>query len=259
MRFSTVSLFPEIIEASLNYSMAKRAIERGLFEVKHFQIRDHAVNAYGKVDDALYGGGTGMLLMPEPVYQTVRQAGHSFAQDNPEAGKNVEIKEKVIYLSPRGRQLTQELAAQLLDYNHLILISGHYEGIDERVLEEVVAEEISIGDYVLSGGELASAVLIDVVMRMIPGVLPDNEAWQKESHASGFLEENQYTRPAVWRERKVPEVLLSGHAARIEKARELSALTNTMARRPDLLTASVMSAEDWFTLLKTLDIQEECK
>ncbi len=259
MRFSTVSLFPEIIEASVNCSIAKRAIERGLFEVKHFQIRDHAVNAYGKVDDALYGGGTGMLLMAEPVYQTVIQASRSFAQDNPEASKKKETKEKVIYMSPRGRLLTQDLAGQLLSYSHLILISGHYEGIDERVLEEVAAEEISIGDYVLSGGELASAVLVDVVMRMIPGVLPDDEAWQSESHASGLLEEKQYTRPATWRERRVPEILLSGHAARIEKARELSALDNTMTWRPDLLDNKIISAEDWFALLKTLDIQGECK
>ena len=236
-RFTCLSLFPEIIRASALSSIGGRAVERGLYELEFIQIRDFAVNEYGKVDDALYGGGVGMLMMAEPVFQSVTKAQDDFRQIHGEG------REKLIYLSPRGRVLDQQKARELSELDHLILLCGHYEGVDQRVLDECEAEELSIGDYVLTGGELAAAVLIDVISRMLPGVLPSDEAWQKESIASGLLEEPQYTRPAEWRGRAVPELLLSGHAARIEAWRQHAALDLTLKRRPELLTKLPMTHE----------------
>lgn len=252
MRFSTLSLFPEQIKASLELSIGKKVLERNLFEVYYGQIRDKSINAYGKVDDKLYGGGTGMLMMAEPIYESLIEARNKFTETH----ADLELKEKVIYMSPRGQVLTQDLAKNLLEYNHLIIISGHYEGVDQRVLDEVGADEISIGDYVLSGGELASAVLIDAVMRMIPEVLPNPDAWEQDSHASGFLEEDQYTRPAVWKDRQVPEVLLSGHQANLEAYRKNSSILNTLKNRPDLLKGKRLGEESWFKFIDFLNNKE---
>ncbi|MDO5033304.1 MAG: tRNA (guanosine(37)-N1)-methyltransferase TrmD [Eubacteriales bacterium] len=246
MRFSTLSLFPEIIRASTDESMGLKAQMQGLAEIVHAQIRERAINAYGKVDDALYGGGTGMLLMAEPIYQTIQDLKASFRSDHPEL---LEPQEQVIYMSPRGQVLNQTMAYDLAQFDHLIILAGHYEGVDQRLLEEVGAREISVGDYVLTGGELPAAVLIDVVIRMLDRVLPDPKAWQAESHASGLLEEDQYTRPELWRGRRVPAVLLSGHDAKIQAYRKASALYNTLKSRPDLLAAYPVSEEEWQDLL----------
>lgn len=247
MRFSCLSLFPEIIEFSSTRSVCGRALEKGLFELMLYHIRDFAVNDYGKVDDALYGGGTGMLMMAEPIWQAAQRARADFQALHPSG------REKVIYLSPRGRVLSQNLGRELLAYDHLILLCGHYEGVDQRVLDALQAEEISIGDYVLTGGELGAAVLIDVMARMIPGVLPGSEAWEQDSHAHGLLEGGQYTRPAEWQGRAVPEVLLSGHAANIEAFREREALKETLRRRPDLLAEYGLPAEKWEALLAEME------
>ncbi|MDO5015773.1 MAG: tRNA (guanosine(37)-N1)-methyltransferase TrmD [Eubacteriales bacterium] len=251
MRFSALSLFPEQIRAGLEWSITQRALQQELFELYYGQIRDFAINDYGQVDDKLYAGGVGMLLMPEPIYQSVdaaRAAFNSSWSDN----DNAVPKEKLIYMSPRGRVLDQVYARSLLDYDHVIILSGHYEGVDQRVLDQCGFEELSVGDYVLTGGELATCVLIDCVIRMIPGVLPSEEAWQGESHASGFLEENQYTRPASWRDSQVPEVLISGHQAKIEAYRQASRIANTLRNRPDLLANKILSEEEWFNFLEQL-------
>ena len=246
MRFSTLSLFPEIIRASTDESMGLKAQMKDLLEIRHAQIRDHAVNAYGKVDDAVYGGGTGMLMMAEPIYQTIEKLKADFRADHPQ----MEVpRELVVYMSPRGQVLNQAMAYELAQLDHLIILAGHYEGVDQRVLDAVEAKEISLGDYVLTGGELPAAVLIDVVIRMIDQVLPDQSAWQAESHASGLLAEDQYTRPEVWRGRQVPATLLSGHDANINAFRKASALYNTLKARPDLLEAYPVTEEDWRDLL----------
>lgn len=247
MRFSCLTLFPDMIKAFTDSSILGRALRDNLFELDLIQIRDFAVNEYGKVDDALFGGGTGMLMMAEPIWQAAVEARKRFA----ETGKG--SKEKVLYLSPRGRTLDQNMAGQLLENDHLILLCGHYEGVDARVLDELEAEEVSIGDYVMSGGELAASVLIDVCARMIPGVLPAEEAWQHESHSSGLLEENQYTRPATWRGRNVPSVLLSGHQANIDAFRRAQSLLTTIEKRPDLLVGLSLPEEDWKMAAELLD------
>lgn len=251
MRFSSLSLFPEQVRAGLEWSITQRALQQGLFELYYGQIRDFAINEYGQVDDKLYAGGIGMLLMPEPIYQSVEAARAAFKGSRPDHAPSA-AKEKLIYMSPRGRRLDQAYAHSLLDYDHIIILSGHYEGVDQRVLDQCGFEELSIGDYVLTGGELASCILIDCVIRMIPGVLPSEEAWQGESHASCFLEENQYTRPASWRDSQVPEVLRSGHQAKIESYRQASRIANTLRNRPDLLADKALSEEEWFSFLEQI-------
>lgn len=249
MRFSTISLFPEIIRAQLEHSIAQKALDKGLFDLYYAQIRDHAVNRYGQVDDRLYGGGRGMLLMAEPIYQSARECQAAYQ----ETFGAVPGKEIILVLSPRGQVFTQAIAEDLATYDHVIFISGHYEGIDQRVIDKLGAKEISIGDYVLTGGELATCVLIDATMRLLPGVLPDASAWQEESHSKGLLEEDQYTRPEVWREQSIPKVLLSGHDAKIKRWRLHSSLKNTLRNRPDMLTQKVLSRERWLQYLEDED------
>lgn len=249
MHISCLSLFPEIIRAASENSIANKALEKGVLSLEYLQIRDFAINDYGKVDDALYGGGTGMLMLAEPIAQATEEAQKLYRQRRPK-DKEQALREKLIYLSPRGPVLNQDIAMSLAEEEHLILLCGHYEGVDERVLEEYNYQEISIGDYVLSGGELAAAVLIDVVMRLCPGVLPA-DAWQGDSHSQGFLEENQYSRPAIWRGRKVPEVLLSGHASKIEEFRKINALYNTITKRPDLVPEN-LEEDLWLKFLDSL-------
>lgn len=246
MRFSTLSLFPEIIKASTDESMGLKAQMKGLVEIVHAQIRDQAINDYGKVDDAVYGGGTGMLMMAEPIYQTVEKLQADFRTAHPELDCP---QERLVYMSPRGQVLNQAMAYEMAQLDHLIILAGHYEGVDQRVLDKLEAQEVSLGDYVLTGGELPAAVLIDVVLRMIDQVLPDKAAWQAESHASGLLAEDQYTRPEAWRGHKVPSILLSGHDAKIERYRKASALYNTLKARPDLLAAYEVKDEEWRDLL----------
>ena len=205
-------------------SIIGRSIAKGLLEIKSHNIRDFATNKHKNVDDTPYGGGMGMLMMAQPIYDCYMHVCE-------ETG----AKPYLIYMSPQGKVLTQEKVKELAKMDNIAILCGHYEGVDERVIEAIVDEEISIGDYVLTGGELPALVLSDSVARMIPGVLANDEAMEKESHYSGLLEYPQYTKPAVWNDMPVPDILLSGHHANIEKWRTEQSLKRTKERRPDLL------------------------
>ncbi len=219
MKFDVLTLFPEMFEP-LNSSIIGRAIEKNLIQINLINIRDFSKDKHKKVDDTPYGGGAGMVMMPDVVY---------------DAYKSVEDKNaKVIYMSPQGKKLTQKKVEELAKQEHLIILCGHYEGIDQRVIDKIVDEEISIGDYVLTGGEIPAMVLIDSVSRYNSGVIAE-ESIEEESFANGLLEYPQYTRPEVFEGVKVPEVLLSGHHANIEKWRKEKALEITKLKRPDLL------------------------
>ncbi len=239
MHISVLTLFPELITQVIGSSITGRAWQSGIFELETIQIRDYAVNHYGKVDDYCFGGGTGMLMMAEPVWNAWQAA-----CSNP--GK----KRRTIYLSPRGKVFDQKMAAELAQYDHLILLCGHYEGIDQRVLDQIVDEEVSIGDYVLTGGELAACVILDAMLRLIPGVLPNEDAYSRESHMNGLLEYPQYTRPAVWHDQNVPDVILSGHQAKIERWQFMESLRETMMRRPDLLKERQLTSEEWLEFIR---------
>ncbi len=219
MKFDVLTLFPEMF-SSLEESIIGKAREKGLIEINLINIRDFSKDKHKKVDDTPYGGGAGMVMMPDVVYDA-----YSSIQD-----KNA----KVIYMSPQGKVLNQEKVQELSKEESLILLCGHYEGIDQRVLDEIVDEEISIGDYVLTGGELPAMVLIDAVSRYVKGVLYE-ESTQEESFSNNRLEYPQYTRPEVFRGKRVPEVLLSGHHGNIKKWRDEQSLEITKIKRPDLL------------------------
>lgn len=222
MRFDVLTLFPEMFDV-LKQSIIGRAIKNEKVELNLINFRDFSTDKQKHVDDTPYGGGAGMIIKPEPIYDAYKSI-----------VANVEVKPKVIYMSPRGNVFNQKKAIELSKENHLIILCGHYEGVDERVIEEIVDEEISIGDYVLTGGELPAMVLIDAVARNIDGVLSEGST-SEESFSSGLLEYPQYTRPEEFMGRKVPEVLLSGHHANIEKWRYEKSLEITKKRRPDLL------------------------
>lgn len=224
MRIDILTLFPEMCERVYSESIIGRSIAKGLLEIKSHNIRDFAANKHKNVDDTPYGGGMGMLMMAQPIYDCYMHVCE-------ETG----AKPYLIYMSPQGKVLTQEKVKELAKMENIAILCGHYEGVDERVIESIVDEEISIGDYVLTGGELPALVLSDSVARMLPGVLANDEAMEKESHYSGLLEYPQYTKPAVWNDMPVPEVLLSGHHANIEKWRNEQSLKRTKERRPDLL------------------------
>ena len=223
MRFDVLTLFPEMFN-SLEESIIGRAKEKGLIEINLINIRDFSKDKHKKVDDTPYGGGAGMVIKPDVVYDAY------FSIENKNA--------KVIYLSPQGNVLTQSKVKELSKEQHLILLCGHYEGIDQRVLDEIVDEEISIGDYVLTGGELPAMVLIDSVSRYVGGVLKE-ESTKEESFSNKLLEYPQYTRPEEFRGRKVPEVLISGHHENIKKWREEKSLEVTKLKRPDLLREEI--------------------
>ena len=222
MKFDVLTLFPEMFK-SLDESIIGRAVEKGLIEINLINIRDFSKNKHKKVDDTPYGGGAGMVLMPDVVYDA-----YSSVKDE---------NAKVIYLSPQGKVLNQNKVKELSKENHLTLLCGHYEGIDQRVLDEIVDEEISIGDYVLTGGELPAMVLIDSVSRYVEGVLSEDST-KEESFSNNLLEYPQYTRPEEFRGKRVPEVLLSGHHENIKKWREQKSLEITKQKRPDLLDNS---------------------
>ena len=226
MRIDILTLFPEMCEAVLSESIVGRARREGLVDIRTRQIRDYTDDKHGRVDDAPYGGGMGMIMQPQPIYDC-------FQSLCDELGS----RPKLIYLSPQGQVLTQEKVKQLAQEPNLALLCGHYEGVDERLLEEIVDEELSIGDYVLTGGELPALVLADALARMQPGVLSDDVCFTEESHFSGLLEYPQYTRPPEWRGRAVPDVLLSGHHANIDAWRAAQSLQRTAERRPDLFAA----------------------
>lgn len=233
MRIDLITLFPEMCEAVMAESIIGRARQRGALEVVCHQLRDFAFNKHNRVDDAPYGGGMGMLLTAQPV---------ALCFEN--ICKILGKKPHFIYMSPQGKVLTQQRIKELSRYDTICILCGHYEGVDQRVIDAYVDEQISIGDYVLTGGELPALVLADAVSRMVPGVLSDDLCFEEESHFGGLLEYPQYTRPAVWRERETPQVLLSGHHANIEKWRRQQSLLRTRQLRPDLLAQAQLSLED---------------
>ncbi len=263
MIFKVLTLFPEVISPYLESSILGRAQDKGFLQVELCQIRDYAINAYGKVDDQLYGGGTGMLMMAEPIWRGWCHCRGLDPDIKPPAATDQttataeEANTQTLFMSPRGRLFDQELALSLSEIDELIIICGHYEGVDSRVIDRIGAMEVSMGDYVLTGGELGALTVIDTVSRLIPGVFSSVEVWQEESHASGLLAEPQYTRPANWRGQEVPEVLLSGHEAKINRWRHLSALNATLERRPDLLAALTLTTEEWEELLEFRSQQAE--
>lgn len=228
MRIDVVTLFPEMF-APLSHSILGRAIEQGRLSVHYVNPRDFTSDRHRTVDDYPYGGGPGMVMKPEPIFLAVE----SVAQPD----------SAVILLSPTGRVFRQSIAAELAERDHLILICGHYEGVDERVREHLATDEISIGDYVLTGGELPAMVVIDAVTRLVPGVI-DQASVSEESHDAGLVEYPHYTRPAVVRGRTVPDVLLSGHHARIARWRRDQAIRRTALRRPDLLPGATLTSDE---------------
>lgn len=219
MKFNILTLFPEMFDA-MQKSIIGKAIEKEIIEINLINIRDFSKNKHNKVDDTPYGGGAGMVMRPDVVY---------------DAYKSVENKNaKVIYMTPQGKQLNQQKVEELSKEKNLIILCGHYEGIDQRVIDEIIDEEISIGDYVLTGGEIPAMVLIDSVSRYIEGVI-SKESTSEESFSNGLLEYPQYTRPEIFNDKKVPEVLISGHHQNIEKWRKEKSLEITRKKRPDLL------------------------
>lgn len=223
MHFYIMTLFPDMVMNGLNTSITGRAIEKGLLSIDAVNIRDYAYNKHNSVDDYPYGGGAGMLMQAEPVYQTYE----AICQ---KSGK----RPRVVYLSPQGRTFCQTMAEEYAREEELVLLCGHYEGIDERVLEEIVTDYVSIGDYVLTGGELPAMVMVDTISRLVPGVLHNDVSAEFESFQDHLLEYPQYSRPEEWHGKKVPEVLLSGHHANIEKWRRQQSILRTRERRPDL-------------------------
>lgn len=224
MRFDVMTLFPEMIEHAMSESIIGRAEKNGIIEINAVNIRDFANNKHNHVDDYPYGGGFGMVMQCAPIYDCYQHITEG-------RGK----KPHTVYMSPKGKVLTQQRAKELSQMSDIVILCGHYEGVDQRVLDEIVDEEISIGDYVLTGGELAACVLIDCVSRMIDGVLADKEAFENESHFDGLLEHPQYTRPEEWHGKRVPDILLSGHHANIEKWKYEQSVMLTKKLRPDMI------------------------
>ena len=225
MRIDILCLFPEMFDSPLNQSIVKRARERGLVDIVIHNIRDYTHDKHRTVDDYPYGGGPGMVLKPEPIFEAAETIKQQLGV----------TEMPIILLTPQGRLFSQSVAQELALYPHLMLICGHYEGLDERVCEYLATDEISIGDYILSGGELAALVVVDAVVRLIPGVLGSQDSARSDSHSNGLLEYPQYTRPRVYRGWAVPSVLLSGNHGEIAQWRRRQAILRTATRRPDLL------------------------
>lgn len=233
MRIDILTLFPAMCDAVMSESIIGRARKAGKVEINSIDIRDYTLDKHRRVDDKPYGGGMGMIMAPQPIYDC-------FQALCDEIGK----KPHLIYLTPQGKTLTQERVKELSKLDNIALLCGHYEGIDERVIEALEPEEISVGDYVLTGGELPALIVADSVARMLPGVLSDDECFEEESHYNSLLEYPQYTHPSSWQGRDVPEVLLSGHHANVEKWRREKSLERTYKRRPDMLDSAELSKSD---------------
>ena len=238
MRIDILTLFPEMFQSPFSIGIFKRAIDQKLVSVNTHNIRDYTHDTHRTVDDYAYGGGAGMILKPEPIFEAVE----SIKSD-------IYSKEEadvlpIILLTPQGRLFTQEIAHGLSRYRHIILICGRYEGVDERVRQHLVTDEISIGDYVLSGGELAAMVVVDAVVRLLPGVLGSEASPLDDSHTTGLLEYPQYTRPVAYRDWSVPQILLSGNHAQIARWRRVQAVLRTLERRPELLDKANLSLEE---------------
>ena len=243
MRIDVLTLFPEMFLSPFGVGIFKRASDQKLVMVNTHNIRDYTHDTHRTVDDYAYGGGAGMILKPEPIFEAVESVkADIYSQDG--AGDAGSSALPIILLTPQGRLFNQLIASQLSKYRHMILICGRYEGVDERVCQHLVTDEISIGDYVLSGGELAAMVIIDAVVRLLPGVLGSEASLLEDSHVFGLLEYPQYTRPAEYKGWAVPEVLLSGNHAQIDKWRREQAIRRTLERRPDLLAKANLSEKE---------------
>lgn len=269
MNFHVLTLFPEMIEQGVNTSITGRAINNGLLSINAVNIRDYAFNKHNSVDDYPYGGGAGMLMQAEPVYlayEAVKEQIDKRKQENIKSEEvtstepadcsevcNSDLQDenskkrplRVVYLSPQGDVFNQKMAEEMAQEEDLVLLCGHYEGIDERVLEEIVTDYVSIGDYVLTGGELPAMVMMDSISRMVPGVLNNQESGETESFSGNLLEYPQYSRPEEWHGKKVPEVLLSGHHANVDKWRREQSIIRTAKWRPDLLPKADLTNKEW--------------
>lgn len=233
MQFYIMTLFPEMVMQGLSTSIIGRAVNKGLLSIEAVNIRDYAFNKHSSVDDYPYGGGAGMLMQAEPVYQCYRAL-----------EEKMNKKPRVVYLSPQGKTFNQTMAEEFAQEEELVFLCGHYEGIDERVLEEIVTDYVSIGDYVLTGGELPAMIMVDAISRLVPGVLHNDVSAEFESFQDNLLEYPQYSRPEIWHDKKVPEVLMSGHHANIEKWRREQSVIRTARNRPDLLEKAELTEKE---------------
>lgn len=230
MRIDILSLFPEFFSVLSNWSIIGRAKEENKVQINNVNIRDFSKNKHKKVDDYPFGGGPGMVMTPEPILEAINSV------------KNMDS--RVIYLSPQGKPFSQELANELSKESHLILLCGHYEGIDNRIIDNYIDEEISVGDFVLTGGEIPAMIIVDAVVRLLPGVLSGEESFMEESHYNGLLEHPQYTRPREFNGHTVPDILLSGNHKNIEAWKKEESLKSTFIKRPDLLEKVILSKEE---------------
>lgn len=233
MNFYVMTLFPEMILNGINHSMIKRALESKIINIECVDIRDFANNKHNQVDDYPYGGGAGMVIKPQPVYDAYMSIKNKAKESC-----------RVVYMTPQGKTFNQNIAKEFSQEEELIILCGHYEGIDERVIEEIVTDEISIGDFILTGGELPAMAVIDSVSRLIPGVLNKEESFENESFSENLLEYPQYTRPVEFLGKNVPDVLLSGHHANVAKWRRNESLKRTLEKRPELLENAVLSPKE---------------
>ena len=233
MKFDVLTLFPDMFEAVLGDSIIGRAREKGIIELNFINIRDFSKNKHRKTDGYPYSGGGGMIMTPQPIYDAYMSI-----------ADGLDYKPLTIYLSPQGRVFNQKITQELSSKKHIVLLCGHYEGVDQRVLDEIVDMEISVGDFVLTGGEIPAMAVIDAVSRLIPGVLSCEGSYENESHFNGLLEYPQYTRPEEFMGRRVPEILISGHHAKIEEWKRQQSLLVTRKKRPDLLEKAKLTEED---------------
>ena len=240
MQFYIMTLFPDMVMDGLNTSIIGRAIDKGLLDIEAVNIRDYAFNKHNSVDDYPYGGGAGMLMQAEPVYQCYEAVKKKI--ETKSGGKSKTP--RVIYLSPQGKTFNQTMAEEFAQEEELVFLCGHYEGIDERVLEEIVTDYVSIGDYVLTGGELPAMIMIDAISRLVPGVLHNDVSAEFESFQDNLLEYPQYSRPEIWHDKQVPPILLSGHHANIEKWRREQSVIRTAKNRPDLIEKAELTEKE---------------
>ena len=246
MNYHVLTLFPEMIEQGLHTSIIGRAMEKGLLSLDAVNIRDFSTDKHKRVDDYIYGGGAGLLMQAEPVYQ-------AYLSVKEKIGKAP----RVIYMTPQGQVFHQKLAEELAQEEDLVFLCGHYEGIDERVLEEIVTDNVSIGDYVLTGGELPAMVMIDAISRHVPGVLNNEDSAGEDSFSNQLLEYPQYSRPEVWHDKQVPPVLLSGHHGKVDAWRREQSLLRTFQRRPELLEQADLSEQDWKFLERLRSLEDK--
>ena len=266
MTIDILTIFPEMFESVLGASILGRAREKGLLTIEATDIRPFSTMKHKNTDDYPFGGGAGMLMTPQPIADAIKAVcarrgspcvNLTAERDETSASEEEAVRPaKRIYLSPRGVPFTQQLAQQLAREEHLILLCGHYEGVDQRVLDKYIDLEISVGDYVLTGGEVAAMAVTDAVCRMVPGVLADPECFENESHFNGLLEYPQYSRPAVWHGRAVPEILLSGNHEKVRQWRRKQALRRTRARRPDMYEQLDLSSKQDKKLLKEMEAED---